>query len=244
VGITQLIALAVLSFIVGMIVSRIIRILAGYLSVERRHMEHLRARYEMLRRQTIEEGRRTRYIVIPPDILEKLTKYTVLDVEELPAGISEALELSGFIERHRHGYLVNIEAVTRYVEAIRGLAPRGTYLDPEVSRHLLSRYGIMNIFIYEVSREEGLILRYVSSSTRLSDRINRDPGIIDNLFMLGENISTAEIDGSKIVVHYRDGYYIIAEITTTADPETVRRILEQVRISENLDQIRESLMNI
>jgi len=238
----------VLAFLIGILIayiadkihSSIKRRLAG----RGRIKERIRRLQEELERVEPERGR---YILIGPEIIQLLARYDVVDRDEIPSQIASVLEENGFIRRcGTYGYIVNREAIRQYVLALQSIRLAIDHIcDDDVVKYLLSKYGILNIIIYRIDREEGLIQIYrASGNTKLALLIDEDSSIIDNMFMLGPNISTANIHGIRVVVHSTPQYFIIAEIASNADQDIVLGALKKLEVKDNIEELRDALMTL
>ena len=219
-----------------------------YTSIKKRFSSKEKIRSRIRRLQQVESEAKTtqnRYVIVGPEIIGRIARHDVIGINEIDGLVADALEQSGFLIRcGSHGYLVNRNKVRGYIDSLRNIEWSEHTADMDVAKYLLSRYGVANIIIYKIDREEGLVEIYRVGNTRLTELLDNDGSIVDNLFMVGNNLSTANIQGTRIVVHSTETHFIIAEVIGDSDIESVLGALRKLRIPESVEELRDALMTL
>ena len=237
----QIIIYAVIGFVIGILLPAILSLV--WERIKRKDM--LRERIKELRSEKIlEADENTSYKVISPETLSRLVKHTV--VYDIPENEAKALIYVGFLTKVGSGYIVNEEIVSDYINRIKSIELREKNLDESVTKYLMSRYGVANIVIYEISREIGLKMLYMMADTKISDKIAREPGFIDNLFMIGAE-TTLNIEGTKVTIIPKDKHFFVIELLPNANPEHIANAIKRLNIPDNINdinQLRDMLISL
>jgi len=232
------------AFIIGVLIAYGIDKIYAAIKEKFSSRERIRSRIRRLQGESEAKTTQNRYIIVEPDIIGKIARHDVIGINEIDSLVADALEQGGFLIRcGSHGWLVNRDKVREYIDSLRDIEWSEHITDMDVAKYLLSRYGIANIVIYEISREEGLMEKYRVGNTRLTELIDSDESIVDNLFMVGRNLNTANIQGVKIAIHSTETHFVIAEVIGN-DVESVLGALRKLRIPESIEELRDTLMTL
>ena len=237
----QMIIYIILGFIIGILLPHIVLLILD--KIKKR--DTLEKKIKALRSESIKpiiENEDITHVVIGPDTIERLAKHTI--VYDIPQNEAKALIQIGLLERVGGGYIVDTEAVSHYIERIKSIEIRERHIDVQTAKYLLSRYGVANMLIYSISREIGLTQLYRLAETKLTERIDREPSFVDNLYMISTE-GVMDIGDMKVAIIPKNSYFFIIELTPTANPEHIINAIKRLdKIPDNVEQLKDILTSL